>query len=164
MTIFIIFFFFFFQAEDGIRDLTVTGVQTCALPIWIRGAASTAARLADVVRRARPGGGRGMARRADAGRARGDAASGIAARRRPVPRRAAALCAPRLLSLPVQHTRGARPHRGLVVARAHRLSHAPGVARRPLAPPEVISRREPPRRVRLDLVPVAGDEGAGRGG
>src|SRR2546430_6580022 len=28
-------FFFFFQAEDGIRDLTVTGVQTCALPIWL---------------------------------------------------------------------------------------------------------------------------------
>src|SRR2546430_3115007 len=28
-------FFFFFQAEDGIRDLTVTGVQTCALPIFI---------------------------------------------------------------------------------------------------------------------------------
>src|SRR5688572_32777622 len=26
-------FIFFFQAEDGIRDLTVTGVQTCALPI-----------------------------------------------------------------------------------------------------------------------------------
>src|SRR5205085_8063543 len=26
--------YFFFQAEDGIRDLTVTGVQTCALPIW----------------------------------------------------------------------------------------------------------------------------------
>src|SRR2546427_9841215 len=31
ITIFL--FFFFFQAEDGIRDLTVTGVQTCALPI-----------------------------------------------------------------------------------------------------------------------------------
>src|SRR5438876_8383358 len=28
------FFFFFFQAEDGIRDGRVTGVQTCALPIW----------------------------------------------------------------------------------------------------------------------------------
>src|SRR2546430_17690060 len=27
--------FFFFQAEDGIRDLTVTGVQTCALPILV---------------------------------------------------------------------------------------------------------------------------------
>src|SRR5688572_24753398 len=27
--------YFFFQAEDGIRDLTVTGVQTCALPICI---------------------------------------------------------------------------------------------------------------------------------
>src|SRR2546430_6486880 len=29
--------FFFFQAEDGIRDLTVTGVQTCALPISEQG-------------------------------------------------------------------------------------------------------------------------------
>src|SRR5688572_28157955 len=28
-------YFFFFQAEDGIRDLTVTGVQTCALPICL---------------------------------------------------------------------------------------------------------------------------------
>src|SRR6266496_4756578 len=31
--------FFFFQAEDGIRDLYVTGVQTCALPICGRRAA-----------------------------------------------------------------------------------------------------------------------------
>src|SRR2546428_8467059 len=29
-----LFLFFFFQAEDGIRDLIVTGVQTCALPIY----------------------------------------------------------------------------------------------------------------------------------
>src|SRR2546426_12658741 len=29
------FFFFFFQAEDGIRDYKVTGVQTCALPICL---------------------------------------------------------------------------------------------------------------------------------
>src|SRR2546430_11076670 len=36
---------FFFQAEDGIRDLTVTGVQTCALPIW------TSRREADAGRR-----------------------------------------------------------------------------------------------------------------
>src|SRR2546430_12413938 len=42
-------FLFFFQAEDGIRDLTVTGVQTCALPI-----------SSGSGRRARaPGGGRG---------------------------------------------------------------------------------------------------------
>src|SRR6266852_9850549 len=34
----IFFFFFFFQAEDGIRDATVTGVQTCALPICRRNA------------------------------------------------------------------------------------------------------------------------------
>src|SRR5256886_8212418 len=33
--LFLVSFFFFFQAEDGIRDLTVTGVQTCALPIWV---------------------------------------------------------------------------------------------------------------------------------
>src|SRR2546425_3553842 len=32
-------FFFFFQAEDGIRDKLVTGVQTCALPICVRKAA-----------------------------------------------------------------------------------------------------------------------------
>ena len=31
--VFELFFFFFFQAEDGIRDWSVTGVQTCALPI-----------------------------------------------------------------------------------------------------------------------------------
>src|SRR5256886_5421995 len=30
----LVFALFFFQAEDGIRDLTVTGVQTCALPIF----------------------------------------------------------------------------------------------------------------------------------
>ena len=29
--------FFFFQAEDGIRDTSVTGVQTCALPILLPG-------------------------------------------------------------------------------------------------------------------------------
>src|SRR6266446_259730 len=41
------FFFFFFQAEDGIRDYKVTGVQTCALPILAaENAASTGIRLA----------------------------------------------------------------------------------------------------------------------
>src|SRR6266508_5857362 len=34
-------FFFFFQAEDGIRDGHVTGVQTCALPISIRSRSSS---------------------------------------------------------------------------------------------------------------------------
>src|SRR5438128_10942041 len=36
MDAFSCFCFFFFQAEDGIRDATVTGVQTCALPICLR--------------------------------------------------------------------------------------------------------------------------------
>src|SRR2546422_2691835 len=35
LMVFWILFFFFFQAEDGIRDVAVTGVQTCALPISI---------------------------------------------------------------------------------------------------------------------------------
>src|SRR3989475_7774622 len=35
------YFFFFFQAEDGLRDLTVTGVQTCALPICTASAQAT---------------------------------------------------------------------------------------------------------------------------
>src|SRR5690606_40029504 len=37
------FSFFFFQAEDGIRDFHVTGVQTCALPISASLAACSAA-------------------------------------------------------------------------------------------------------------------------
>src|SRR3712207_8921445 len=39
--------FFFFQAEDGIRDIGVTGVQTCALPIFrdLRGLLDSAVRL-----------------------------------------------------------------------------------------------------------------------
>src|SRR2546430_16824634 len=41
-------YFFFFQAEDGIRDLTVTGVQTCALPIYTR-AVQTAEIFADAL-------------------------------------------------------------------------------------------------------------------
>src|SRR5690606_40445314 len=43
---------FFFQAEDGIRDFHVTGVQTCALPIL--GAFSLVARVADVALRLCP--------------------------------------------------------------------------------------------------------------
>src|SRR2546429_2499888 len=35
-----LYMFFFFQAEDGIRDVAVTGVQTCALPISAAGRAT----------------------------------------------------------------------------------------------------------------------------
>src|SRR5699024_12002669 len=41
--------FFFFQAEDGIRDRNVTGVQTCALPILVGGAAGRARHVQQVV-------------------------------------------------------------------------------------------------------------------
>src|SRR3712207_9212165 len=40
MSLFLLFLVFFFQAEDGIRDIGVTGVQTCALPLVTFGTAS----------------------------------------------------------------------------------------------------------------------------
>src|SRR5205807_6291622 len=43
-TLLIIFIFFFFQAEDGIRDYKVTGVQTCALPIYCQEKADSSGR------------------------------------------------------------------------------------------------------------------------
>src|SRR5690348_18083644 len=49
---FFFFFFFFFQAEDGIRDGRVTGVQTCALPILIAAALTAIAGSSDVLDRA----------------------------------------------------------------------------------------------------------------
>src|SRR5437879_13437661 len=69
-----IIYFFFFQAEDGIRDTSVTGVQTCALPI--------SRRPRHVAGRGRPGGdrargtsGRGRAAR-DGGDGRREAGAG----------------------------------------------------------------------------------------
>src|SRR5207237_4021703 len=45
--------FVFFQAEDGIRDSSVTGVQTCALPIWLAlGAVGQFARKTSTIERA----------------------------------------------------------------------------------------------------------------
>src|SRR3712207_7216525 len=45
-------YFFFFQAEDGIRDIGVTGVQTCALPIYrLRDRAHRLAPAADLAAR-----------------------------------------------------------------------------------------------------------------
>src|SRR6266536_2233268 len=43
-------FFFFFQAEDGIRDPLVTGVQTCALPIFALGSSSSPGSLSTSLR------------------------------------------------------------------------------------------------------------------
>src|SRR5437867_12762918 len=68
--------FFFFQAEDGIRDRTVTGVQTCALPICSRAGAAGRAGGAGS-RSPRP------PRRARAARGSAAARRGRTARRRP---------------------------------------------------------------------------------
>src|SRR5256886_9266613 len=54
--------FFFFQAEDGIRDLTVTGVQTCALPIYFFFRAGEAVHVDLSARRARQRGLKSIAR------------------------------------------------------------------------------------------------------
>src|SRR2546426_7985568 len=62
MYIYILIMFFFFQAEDGIRDYKVTGVQTCALPISSRPPLRS---NAEGIRARRPGqcsGGRGPVR------------------------------------------------------------------------------------------------------
>src|SRR5205823_11770682 len=48
------FWFFFFQAEDGIRDKLVTGVQTCALPIFDEMGPVRMRRPAALERRAEP--------------------------------------------------------------------------------------------------------------
>src|SRR5207302_6991972 len=48
--------YFFFQAEDGIRDFHVTGVQTCALPIYLSASAKASCALSDHPRR--PGDGK----------------------------------------------------------------------------------------------------------
>src|SRR2546430_5540423 len=48
-------FFFFFQAEDGIRDLTVTGVQTCALPIYAMSGLTSQPNLGSLVEALRHG-------------------------------------------------------------------------------------------------------------
>src|SRR2546422_5667376 len=45
-----IVWFFFFQAEDGIRDVAVTGVQTCALPISIPGVRGNGASISSRTR------------------------------------------------------------------------------------------------------------------
>src|SRR5205809_1486500 len=50
----IVVIFFFFQAEDGIRDVAVTGVQTCALPIFAL--VLFVVRLASEVQEAHPAG------------------------------------------------------------------------------------------------------------
>src|SRR3712207_7983830 len=72
-----VIFFFFFQAEDGIRDIGVTGVQTCALPIC----------------RLRPCGGPSTACLACRSRAK-------AARYAPTPRPSARCALPRLFAPP----------------------------------------------------------------
>src|SRR5690606_39586733 len=73
--------FFFFQAEDGIRDFHVTGVQTCAIPILVRPAHPDRARAV----RPLQGDRRGGARRPDAVAARPErgAAAGLGGPRHP---------------------------------------------------------------------------------
>src|SRR5690349_23109137 len=49
-----VYLFFFFQAEDGIRDLYVTGVQTCALPISLSTMQAVVEEEADPLQHAGP--------------------------------------------------------------------------------------------------------------
>src|SRR3712207_7275835 len=56
---FIEYSFFFFQAEDGIRDIGVTGVQTCALPISLPQGRQAQGMLVDAVEEVLPESARG---------------------------------------------------------------------------------------------------------
>src|SRR5690554_7384799 len=49
-----IWLFFFFQAEDGIRDADVTGVQTCALPIFFGSDIDTMREATEIASQAGP--------------------------------------------------------------------------------------------------------------
>src|SRR2546422_7991916 len=69
---FVVHYLFFFQVEDGILDVAVTGVQTCALPIW-----SDAGPLGSAHRGLRGG------RRSPPGRPRSPGAAECPSRRRP---------------------------------------------------------------------------------
>src|SRR5207248_8588264 len=77
--------FFFFQAEDGIRDRTVTGVQTCALPIYAVGRGGAEGRP-------RPQPAAAVVPRGRAGRGRPGAQAGGGARRRSEERRVGKEC------------------------------------------------------------------------
>src|SRR5256886_2005362 len=126
-------FFFFFQAEDGIRDLTVTGVQTCALPI------SRDLRSPRRADRVLPGGPRApravcrsRARGAEDRRGGARAARGVLARGRRA-RGAAAIAPPRAARRRHLRGRAAGGHRATAAGAA---AHIQRVAR------EQIDRRE----------------------
>src|SRR6478672_11081424 len=134
----ILFFFFFFQAEDGIRDLIVTGVQTCALPICLRRLAARFGRSTRLrvdrtdggawpdrarPREARSSGGSDDARRDRYGRRGARAGEGAQERRRP---RASGLT---LVSARTQTSR-ARPLRIQAAVRCGTVGPAGGCRRR----------------------------------
>src|SRR5256886_12703201 len=120
--------FFFFQAEDGIRDLTVTGVQTCALPICRRPGLPREHRLAR---------GRAGRRRTLRARLAAHGAAARARRLRPDHPRAVPAAHPGALTAGVIRSGSSRCHRGPPAA-PRRTSLLPA-----LTPPARSSR--PPR-------------------
>src|SRR2546427_1671911 len=90
----VLYAFFFFQAEDGIRDLTVTGVQTCAFlkegdgirDLTVTGVQTCALPICPDRARARPPAAREDPRAPDAGQAQGDLRRYAAGARQPAHR------------------------------------------------------------------------------
>src|SRR5437773_5760422 len=77
MVFVVCFFFFFFQAEDGIRDRDVTGVQTCALPISLERALLARERLVETLAQTARAAHAARRRRAAADSARAAGAGGL---------------------------------------------------------------------------------------
>src|SRR2546422_304906 len=131
-------FFFFFQAEDGIRDVAVTGVQTCALPISLRRRAIRPVGPAPPPRRAGPVGVPRLARSSAGSPASGRPGAGPSCRWRSRGRPRARLRAPRTGTGPPEDRRP-RPEsplrRAALSPPAGRPAHA--VRRRPAAAPHL---------------------------
>src|SRR6266545_6284675 len=101
--------FFVFQAEDGIRDKLVTGVQTCALPIW----RAVCLDVEPQLRRTAGRRGTHASRQPDGGRGDGDRGALL---RRPRPGAGVSVLAP----APGRGTRGNREVPPCVAARPRR--------------------------------------------
>src|SRR2546426_591875 len=142
------YMFFFFQAEDGIRDYKVTGVQTCALPISTAVAAAGVDRLPAATDRTRARRGRVAEGSRQGSRCR----SGTVVRHREL----RAGCAARR---PGRGPRAASGHRWADGLRHERLGHTRSLS---CLAPGLLRPGRGRRRLRAIALPAAGERTGGR--
>src|SRR5256885_16373667 len=108
---YLVWFVFFFQAEDGIRDYKVTGVQTCALPISPSSRPCASARCLSSPRSTvrRPGRGREIGRGACRGKGENSGGAGSFKKKKTNKRTCARTCSRNKLHFDLAHTVTPRP-------------------------------------------------------